>query len=288
MHPLTKVHWEHLPIYGINSTAQCIVHHGKPAILRTKHMMCDELIILSADLRSSTYHALPYQGMSFATYKSKLVTIGGCDPSTMEPTNLVFTSDTGLEWQPSLPRMITKRYQASTISSTSPEVIVVAGGRGSVDTPLDVVEVLVQDEWCSANPLPEPCYGMSSTLHQNDAVFSDRHHIYSCSIASLISSSTESIDIPLWRVFDTDVSCSTIFSYSSRLISIDRGGSLSGYCTMSQSWVEFAGNQLFFLWPVLFTRGGLAAVLPTGDVLLASEDGAYKLKVSGECIYFTV
>ncbi len=287
MHPLTKVHWERLHIRRISYPTQCIVHHGKPAILLTKHMMhmmCDELIILSADLRSLTYHTLPYRGMSLATYKSKLVTIGGCDPSTKEPTNLVFTSDTGLEWQPSLPRMITKRYRASAISSTSPDVIVVAGGISLGGIVFDEVEVLVEDEWCSANPLPKPCYGMSSTLHQNDVVFTDIHHIYSCNIASLISSCTESIDIPLWRVFDAPYACTTIFSYSSRLISMDRGGSLSGYCTMSQSWVEFALDQLFSLW--LFEAA--AAVLPTGDIVMASDDGVYKLKVSGECIYFPV
>ncbi len=285
MHPLTKVYWERLHIRRISNPTHCIVHHGKPAILRTNHMMSDELIILSADLQSLTYHTLPYYGMSLTTYKSKLVAIGGCDPSTDEPTNLVFTSDTGLEWQPSLPCMITKRYQASAISSTSPDVIVVAGGIGLGYIVLDEVEVLVQDEWCSANPLPVPCCGMSSTLHQNDVVFTDRHHIYSCSIASLISSCTESIDISLWRFFNASGSCTTIFSYSSCLISTDGRGSLSGYCTMSQSWVEFGENhQQFFLWP-LEVR---AAVLPTGDFLMASEDGVYKLKVSGECIYFTV
>ena len=53
---------------------------------------------------------------------------------------------------------------------------------------------------------------------------------------------------------------------------------------MSQSWVDFAENQLFLWW----SYDAAAAVLPTGDVLVASKDGAYKLKVSGECIYFTV
>ncbi len=282
MHPLTKVDWERLPIHQISTPTHCIVHHGKPAILCTKYMMCDELIILSADHLSLTYHStLPYQGMSLTTYKSKLVTIGGYDHSTKEPTNLVLSSDAGLEWQPSLPRMITKRYQASAISSTSPDVIVVAGGFGLGGIVLDEVEVLVQDEWCSANPLPVPCSGMSSTLHQNDVVFTDTLHIYSCSIASLISSC---IDISLWRVFSASGSYTTIFSYSSRLISIDRGGSLSGYCTMSQSWVDFADKRLLLLWPF----EAAAAVLPTGDVLVASENGANKLKVSGECIYFTV
>ena len=287
MHPLTKVHWEHLPIRGISNPTHCIVHHGKPAILCTKRMMFDKLIILSADLRSLTYHTLPYRGMSLATYKSKLVTIGGCDPFTKEPTNLVFSSDTGLEWQPLLPRMITKRYRASAISSTSPDVIVVAGGIGLGGIVLDEVELLVEDEWCSANPLPKPCCGMSSTLHQNDVVFTDRHHIYSCSIASLISSCTESIDIPLWRVFYSDGYCAAIFSYSSHLISTDGRSGLSGCCTMSQSsWVDFSENQQKPLLLVLPDAG--AAVLPTGDVLMASEDGMYKLKVSGECIYFTV
>ncbi len=284
MHPLTKVDWELLPIPPLSNPTHCIVHHGKPAILCTNHMMCDELIVLSADLRSLTFHnTLPHHAMSLTTYKSKLVAIGGCDPFTKEPTNLVFTSDTGLEWQPSLPRMITKRYRASAISSTSPDVIVVAGGFSLGGIVLDEVEVFVQDEWCSANPLPKPRYGMSSTLHQNDVVFTDRHHTYSCSIASLC---TESIDIPLWRVFDSFGLCTTIFSYSSRLISTNGRDILLGYCTMSQSWVDIAVNLQSLFWSQDEEAG--AAVLPTGDVLVASMDGVYRLKVSGECIYFTV
>ncbi len=285
MHPLTKVHWELLPIRRISYPTHCIVHHGKPAILCTDDVICDKLIVLSVDHRSATYHIrLPHRAMSLTTYKSKLVAIGGYDPSTKEPTNLVFSSDTGLEWQPSLPRMITKRYQASAISSTSPDVIVVAGGIGLDGIVLDEVELLVEDEWCSANRLPKPCYGMSSTLHENDVVLADRHHIYSCSIASLISSCTESIDIPLWRVFYSNGFCTTIFSYSSRLYKTDGKSSLSGYCTMSQSWADFTEYQLF----LEGSYDVAAAVLPTGDVLVASKNGTYKLKVSGECIYFTV
>ena len=72
------------------------------------------------------------------------VLVGGCDPSTGKPIDVILTSATGHQWAPLLPPpMPTKHCYMSSVSTGSPkEVLVVAGGRGSNHEELDVVEVL--------------------------------------------------------------------------------------------------------------------------------------------------
>ncbi len=164
--------------------------------------------------------------MSLTTYRSQFVTVGGWNGSNGRATNQLFTSDSGLEWQPSLPPMSTKRYYVSCISTRSPHVLVVAGGCGYNTVTLDIVELLLEEQWHTVDPLPKPCYGMAATLHQDEVVFTDWHSatIFKCDCTSLISSCTESNttteDTPLWALLVAPDKYTTTISYSSRLVSM--------------------------------------------------------------------
>ena len=116
----------------------------------------DRLHISSTKLHSWTTTCLPYDNMSLTTYQDKLVAVGGQHPSTNEATDHLLTSATGEDWQPSLPPMPTKRYWTSSVSAGS-QVLIVAGGRGSEGSALHTVEVLLDDQWSTAHPLPAPC-----------------------------------------------------------------------------------------------------------------------------------
>ncbi len=266
----------------------CAVLHDKVAVLTTTQYVsgssADVLHISSFDLRSWTTTKLPYEYMSLTTYKSQFVAVGGRDPSTLELTNRVFSSATGVEWRPSLPPMRTKRYRTASVGTTSPEVLVVAGGRGTDSRVFDEVEVLVEDNWHSVNPLPKPCYNMTSTLHQDEVVFTDRYSnsIFTCEIDSLISScTTSSKHKSPWRYVRAVASYTTTVTYSSHLVNIHNHGTIRGYCSMSQSWIEVnrAGSK------ISYTRCTAASTLPTGDIVVASESGVYKLKISCELFF---
>ena len=256
------------------------------------------LHISSTDLHSWTTTTLPYQAMSLTTYQSMFVAVGGCRPSTGERTNLLFTSDTGLQWQPSLPPMPTKRSHTSSVSTRSPEVLVVAGGEGSDMWVLTVVELLLGDQWSTVDPLPAPCYSMHSTLHDGNLYFmrggiGQPNTVYTCSCTSLISScgNKTTTDRPLWRQFKCPGGYTAAVSYSSHLVSIDSKYTIRAYSSVSQSWVEATstgdrsheytayvpGDRSHQITPFV-----VAAVLPTGELVCALEDGVYKVKLSGE------
>ncbi len=225
--------------------------------------------------------------MSLTTYKSQFVAVGGCDPYSWVPTNQVFSSVTGLEWRPSLPPMRTKRYRTASVGTTSPEALVVAGGRGSDDRVLDEVEVLVEDNWHSVNPLPKPCEYMTSTLHQDEVVFTDRHSnsIFICEIDSLISSCiTSSKHKSPWRHVRAVDSHTTTVSYSSRLVNIHGGVTIKGYCSMSRSWIEVANTRSKISYTRIAANMTTYVTNSTLPTVVPIDSGVYKPKISCELL----
>ena len=250
------------------------------------------LHVTSTDLQSWTTVSLPYEGMSLTTYQSKFVAVGGCDPTTYEHTDLLFTSDTGLQWHSSLPPMPTKRSYTSSVNSRSPEFVVVAGGQGSGSRELDIVEMLLGDHWSTVDPLPAPCYDMHATLHNGNMYFmggdGQGDIVYTCNCHSLISSCEKSssdttANTPLWGQFKAPRDYTVVVSYLSRLVSIDGVSTIRAYSSMSQSWVKATsvgeGSEKD-------TDYVAAAVLPTGELVFAHDKGGvYRIKLSGECCY---
>ena len=251
----------------------------------------DTLQISSTNLHSWTTTHLPYCYMSLTTYQDKLVAVGGVHHSTFEVTDQLLTSATGEDWQPSLPPMPTKRDSTSSVNAGSPEVLIVAGGRGSDTSYLYTVEVLLGDQWNTAHPLPAPCSSMRSSLHEDNFYFTgcedQEDTIYTCSCTSLITScgltgNNTSTTTPVWSELEAPDYTKAILSYSSRLITVDNRCSIRGYSNMRQSWLETTsegkGNDENTLYIA-------AAVLPTGQLVVAHcYDGVYRVTLSGECV----
>ncbi len=237
---------------------------------------------ISTDLHSWTTTHAPYQDSSLTTYQSKFVLVGGCRPSTWEPTNYLLTSTTGLDWEPSLRAMPTRRSFPSSVSGGSPEVLVVAGGWGSSGEDLDVVEVLLNDHWTTADSLPSSCYGMRSTFHEGNFYFTGglgkRKILFICSVESLTASASNGRTrrLTIWRTVTTLTDIFAIISYVSNLIGIDRHSTIRSYSNKTEEWIETTseGDR-----PV----GGCiaAAVLSTGQLLVTSGNGVYKGTLSG-------
>ena len=269
----------------------CVVLHDIVAVLEHGWSGGDLLHISSTNLDSwTTTTRLPYYYMTLTTYQDKLVTVGGRHPSSDEATDQLLTSATGEDWQPSLPPMPTKRYLTSSVSAGSPEVLIVAGGRCSDYGDLHMVEVLLGDQWSTAHPLPTPCHDMRSSLHEGNFYFTGgvnrRNTIYTCSCTSLITScgltgNDTSTTTPVWRELQVPDDTRAIVSYSSRLIIIDMTRTIRGYSSMRQSWVETTseGDR-----EDSATSYPAAAVLPTGQLVVTSRDGVYRVTLSGECV----
>ena len=246
--------------------------------------------ISSTDLHSWTETELPYQLMSLTIYQSKFVVVGGYDHCTDEATNTILTSTTGRQWEPSLPPMPTKRYATSSVSTTSPEALVVAGGEGSDRKNLNIVEVLMTGQWITIDPLLTPAKYMTSTVHEGNLYFMTRgdttNTITTCSCISLISSCTEcsrhtssTDNSPLWSQFQAPGGYESIVSYSSQLVIIDGQGTARGYSSTTQSWVKasIAGDK-----PNVQYYSA-ATILPTGEILYCHiHGGIYRGRISGE------
>ena len=249
----------------------------------------DRVHISSTNLHSWTTTTLPYHFMSLTTYQEKLVAVGGYHLS--EVTDQLLTSATGEDWLPSLPPMPTKRYDTSSVSAGSPEVIIAAGGKDSEDRELNTVEVLQGVQWSTAHPLPTPCSSMRSSLHEGNFYFTgggdQRNTIYTCSCTSLITScgltgNDTSTTTQVWRKLEAPRGSRTIVSCSSRQIIIDDWCTIRGYSSMRQSWVETTSEGERKDKAALFID---AAVLPTGHLVVAHRnDGVYRVTLSGECV----
>ena len=298
LHPLATLHWEeHRRLMSDGTPVHCAVLNDRVVVL-AEDGHGDLLHISSIDLQSWSVKVLHYNNISLATYQSKFVAVGGnsFESRSHECTNLLFTSDTGLEWQPSLPPMPTKRSHTSSVSIRSPEVLVVAGGINSDGRKLDVVEVLVGDQWSTVDPLPAPYSGRQCILHDGYLYFWEnmKYTVYTCSYASLISSSGKSNDATttikqLWRQFKAPRTIFALFSYSFRLVSIYMDGTIKAYASVSQSWVEVSSvGERSKTFDIFACFGAAAALLPTGELVIAHKDfreaHVYRVKLSGDYI----
>ncbi len=245
-------------------------------------MHYDELTLhISTDLHSWTTTHAPFEYSSLITYQSKFVLVGGRHPSTREPTNPLLTSTTGLDWEPSLHAMPTPRFWASSVSGGSPEVLVVAGGTGSYGD-LDVVEVLLNGQWTTADSLPSLCYDMRSTFHDGNFYFTGgankREILFICSLESLTASASNGRTRrqTIWRTVTTLSEIFAIISYVSNLIGIDRDSTIRSYSNKTEEWIETTseGDRPVGVWIA-------TAVLSTGQLLVTSHRGVYKGTLSG-------
>ncbi len=249
-------------------------------------MESDHTLHISTDLHSWTTTRAPYEYSSLTTYQSKFVLVGGYHPSTIVPTNSLLTSTTGRDWKPSLRAMPTRRYWPSSVSGGSPEVLVVAGGRGSHVEHLDVVEVLLNDHWTTADSLPSSCWNMRSTFHEGNFYFTGgygrREILFICSLESIIASASNGSTRrqTIWRTVTTLTEILAIVSYVSNLIGIDEDSTIRSYSNKTEEWIETTseGDR-----PALKDNVGwiATAVLSTGQLLVAIRDGVYKGTLSG-------
>ena len=257
-------------------------------ILTSHDKQCDKLFV-SSDLRKWTTIDLQYFSTSLTVYQSKFVLVGG-HYHTLEPTNIVLTSTTGLQWEPSLPPMPTKRYRTTSVSTRSPEVLVVAGGVGVRSYILNVVEVFKNDQWTTANPLPAHFYKVHSTFHDGNLYFIERTNhpttMYTCSCASLISSceksSSHTSNSQLWKELRAP-ELTAIISHFSRLISIGDLGRVKCYSSTHNFWIEATSEGYkSHNYSCLIAA---ACILPTGDIVYACKShGIYRVTVSGMCV----
>ncbi len=224
----------------------------------------------------------PTRSSALTTYHSQLVLIGGREASSHEVTNKLWISDQDaiMNWKSSLlPPMPTRRRCSSAVTTGTPESIIVAGGVGE-HTYLDTVEALVQEQWSTCRPLPEPCYSINSTIHNGKLYLMGGSHqgyaVFYCDVVSLILSSQceQTLSSSLWNRFDACESYSIPVSMGQHLIAMGRNP-INAFSSPTKSWIHVEDL------PVVVTCSA-AIVLPNGVLFMigGNEEGSVAFKGS--------
>lgn len=204
---------------------------------------------MSKNLRS--WEKLPdtpsrYYGL--ATYNSKLALVGGLIGGEVvqtkilknsyldEPkvTNKVWLSGDGMKWKQSLPPMPTARHSPLATEIENSQCLVVVGGHGLIggsDKALDVVEVLVQDQWATVQPLPHAYYLASCkpVIHGGKLYILTREDtvILQCKLSALLEAAHENATFNLWQVLIISHTFHLLASFGQRLVAIETSSSIS-------------------------------------------------------------
>ncbi len=160
-----------------------------------------------------------------------------------------------------------------------------AGGRGSPGEYLDVVEVLLNDHWTTADSLPSSCWDMRSTFHEGNFYFTGgdgkEEILFICTLESLVASASNGRTTPLtiWRRVTTPTAIFAIASYLSNLISIDGYSTVSSYSNRTEKWIETTSEgdgpaKEADVWVA-------TAALTTGQLVMANRNGVYRGTLSG-------
>ncbi len=208
-----------------------------------------ELFISSVDdLNSWTAVETPTYYSALTTYHSQLVLIGGREARSYEVTNKLWVSelDAIMNWKSSLiPPMPTRRHYSSAVTTGTPESIIVAGGWGG-NAYLDTVEALVQEQWSTCQPLPKPCSGINSAIHNGKLYLMggdlQGNAVFYCDLVSLISScqckQTLGVEATsLWNKFDTCEYGSIPVSMGQHLTAIGVN-TINAFSPPTKSWMH--------------------------------------------------
>ena len=188
------------------------------------------LFVSSTDLKSWSVITTPNYWFALTTFESELILLGGVEKSTEEFTNKVWCSENGKKWNSNIvPPMRTKRISASAVTAGNPESIIVAGGEKEGFIPTGLVEVFVNDEWATVQPLPKRCYDIKFTLHYGKIYLlggygQDSNFVYWSDIKSVIEAPKEALvkgpKVSLWGKFDLPLQCSNATSFGQQLITM--------------------------------------------------------------------
>ena len=239
---------------------------------------CAKLFVASiSDLNHWTQLSsdLPTCDCALTTYQSQLVLVGGIETSTGLVTNKLWTSDTGHDWQSSLPPMPTPRRSPSAIGI--PECLVVASGFWTDQTSM---EVLIEKHWATIEIPLSFLYGF--TIHNERFYLNCAQIVYYCDVKSLMVSCTRTNQSgPLWSEMLSVKVPNLLASLGKRLIAIG-DLDINAYSPFLQSWAHV--SSLHVLGVVL--RGSV--VLPTGNLLVfaAGENSwqVYQATLNGKYI----
>lgn len=257
----------------------------------------------TADLTSWTSLSVPNtKRFSLCTYRSQLVLAGGISscptnprPSTGRVVSDLWLSEDGTNWHQSasVPPMPLACREPTVVNTGSPEYLLVCGGYDNDFRAVDRVDVLINEQWLSLQPLPQPCRFMKSAIHNGNLFLTGRGIGFSCAfyckLDSLLAACTKAktgelnLATPLWKTLDKPKPVYNPVSFGGQLVTSKRTfvlgagtNELHAYCPLTQSWVH-VGDVLNNL------RLVVTLVLPNGELMVIGR--CYTPRTRGYKVY---
>lgn len=292
LHPLATFEWEQVASSLPGKCAvNCVYLNGSLYIAAGENFHgCSQgfsvhLNLLSVfNVRSSKLISLvpPVQRFALTYYRSQLVLVGGIAPGSDDPTNELWVSNNGSEWQTSLPPMKVKRSDVSAVNTGSPEYLVVVGGisyRHSATT----IEVLVNKEWFMVQSLPGYFNYPRARIHNGNLIvtevrsqcFDSSKHGCCCCLDSLLAPCFRSkedekeVSSPhdVWREFPRGAA-PCILSLGHQLVAVC-GSDFEVLCPATHGWLKIPMGR--------YCMDG--TILPTGEILMVGGDEGAGLSI---------
>ena len=275
LHPLTSLEWQ-----------KC---SRSPESLEGTQAVCLEdkvylggykLFIYTPTTDTWDIKDTPVFDFALVVYHSQLVLVGGEMTDERSVTNKLWTLDRHDQLKETLPPMTVRRWGASAVEYSNN--IIVAGGEDDQGIDTDIVEVYNGHHWAKAQSLPIACSVMKSAIFSGHWYLAggigQGRKVYYASLESLIAScQPNGRQLPsVWSgLADTPHMISILVVICNRLVAIGYDtSSIHAYSPYSQSWVHVGDKP-----------GGdsaeAAAVLPSGDLMVAGEYTLYRVTLNG-------
>ena len=275
LHPLTSLEWRKcrgLPGSFFGAQAVCLEDK--------LYLGSDKLFIYTPTTDTWAVKDTPVCYFALVVYHFQLVLVGGRMTGDQSVTNKLWTLDRHNQLKRTLPPMTVRRWRASAVEYSNN--IIVAGGEDDQWRRTDIVEVYNGHHWAKAQSLPIACWGMMSAILNGHWYLAggigQGKEIYYASLESLIASCqlSERQLTSVWsRLADAPDEFRILVAFGNRLVAIGYiTSSIHAYSPYSQSWV-YVGDK----------PGGCsvkaAAVLPSGDLMVAGYDTLYRGRLTG-------
>ncbi len=218
----------------------------------------------------------PTYWCTLVVHDSELLLVGGCEYSTGEVTNKVFTMRDGQFVEALLPMNESRR---SPSAASSGSALIVAGGLG-ISEDLSSVEVLKDGQWTIAPSLPSAGHAMKSALHGDQwYLITVQGQVFCASLQSLISGADKS---PWETLPDAPNQLSAAAFFGGHLLSIGGGfpnpsTNIHAFSTFTQSWGHAADLALLLHVPI-------AVVLSIKQLTVINVARVHHGKLKGELV----
>lgn len=223
--------------------------------------------IYSASIGLDSWTTIPMPNVkrfSLCTYRSQLLIAGGIlgSPTAARPAlgkvvNLIWASEDCTEWQQSdyVPPMPLACREPTIVNTGTPEYLLVLGGYDGNFKAVDRVDVLIDGQWLSLQPLPTPCRFLKSTIHNGSLFLTSRGVGFSsavyCRLDSLLTACKQArvgkldMTTQLWKTLEKPKPAYNPVSFGGQLV-ISRRTFVLGSGTnelyalspLSQTWVH--------------------------------------------------